>query len=51
VNKHGKKFASSHGNWSTYENFAAMYDHIYKEMHAAGLTEKDKFPVLLTRVG
>jgi len=32
VNKRGEKFASSRADWSTYENFEKMYDHIYDEM-------------------
>jgi len=47
VNKRGEKFAPSCTDWSTYENFVAMYDHIYKEMHAAGLTKEYKSPVMV----
>ena len=37
VNKRGEKFASSRADWSTYENFEKMYDHIYDEMVSAGI--------------
>jgi len=51
VNKHGERFVLSHADWSTYDNFVAMYDHIYDEMHSAGLTKEYLHPVLLDENG
>jgi len=46
VSKRGERFASSHAQWSTYDNFADMYNKTYKEMCDAGLTKEMDPPVI-----
>jgi regulation of enolase protein 1 (concanavalin A-like superfamily) len=40
VSKRGEKFAANRSDWSTYENFATMYDGVYDEMVAAGVAKR-----------
>jgi len=51
VSKCSEKFASSHDQWSTYDNFAKMYDKLYKEMRNAGLTKDMETPVMMDLIG
>jgi hypothetical protein len=39
VSRHGEKFAANRSDWSTYQNFARMYDGVYDEMVAAGVAK------------
>jgi hypothetical protein len=39
VSKRGEKFAANRADWSTYNNFATMYDGISDKMVAAGAAE------------
>ena len=51
VSKQGERFASSHAQWSTYDNFADMYNKTYKEMCDAGLTKEMDPPVMMDLSG
>ena len=40
VSKRGEKFAANRSDWSTYEDFARIYDGVYDEMVAAGVAKR-----------
>ena len=49
--KRGQKYALDRANWTTYANFAEMYDHCYHEMEVAGVARKLDEPVWMDSEG
>ena len=51
VGKRGQKYELNRQNWTTYNNFAQMYNHIIDEMVDAGLAIELKDPVWMNKDG
>jgi len=51
VGKRGQKYELNRQNWTTYNNFVQMYDHIIDEMMDAGLAVELDEPVWMNRKG
>ena len=49
--KKGKRYELNRANWSTYANFAQMYEQIYDEMEEAGLAVKFASPKWMDKLG
>ena len=51
VSKRGQKYELDRQNWTTYANFADMYNHCSHEMEHAGVAKRLEEPTWMTRDG
>ena len=51
VSKRGQKYELDRQNWTTYANFADMYNHCIDEMEHAGVAKKLHQPIWMTKEG
>ena len=51
VSKRGQKYELDRQNWTTYANFADMYNHCALEMEHAGVAKRLEEPIWMTRDG